>query len=102
MADVNRELTEEESKAFSRMLQTIRTKRQRNMLRSAYNDSKKRLDKMGFSIPPHMRDFESALGWPNKAVKVPARRWKPEDFTSTRTSELIDDVREIMADPDRF
>lgn len=99
MADVNRELTEEESKAFSRMLQTIRTKRQRNMLRSAYNDSKKRLDKMGFSIPPHMRDFESALGWPNKAVKVPARRWKPEDFTSTRTSELIDDVREIMADP---
>lgn len=99
MADVNRELTEEESKAFSRMLQTIRTKRQRNLLRSSYNDGKKRLDKMGFSIPPHMQDFASALGWPNKAVKVPARRWKPEGYTLPRASQILDEVESVMSDP---
>ncbi len=99
MADVNRELTEEESKAFSRMLQTIRTKRQRNLLRSSYHDANKRLDKMGFSIPPHMQDFASALGWPNKAVKVPARRWKPEGFTLARPSNLLGQVEEVMHQP---
>lgn len=97
MAEVNRELTPEELKAFGRMLQTIRTKRDRNRLKSDYNEAKKRLDKIGFSIPPHMIDFESALGWPNKCVVVPARRWRPEGYTLTKPSTLLDTIHETTA-----
>ena len=87
--DVARPLTESESAAFQRMLRLIRKKRDRNQLRTSYHDSKKRLDKIGFSIPPHMKDFAVVLGWPNKAVKVPSRRVRPDGFTLPRQSKML-------------
>ncbi|MFW0772519.1 hypothetical protein ACLRGI_05070 [Paenarthrobacter nitroguajacolicus] len=96
--DVARPLTELESLAFQRMLRLIRKKRDRNQLRTSYNDSKKRLDKIGFSIPPHMRDFAVVLGWPNKAVKVPSRRVRPDGFTLPRQSKMLSELEEIFGE----
>ncbi|BCW61855.1 hypothetical protein [Arthrobacter sp. StoSoilB22] len=96
--DVARPLTESESLTFQRMLRLIRKKRDRNQLRTSYNDSKKRLDKIGFSIPPHMRDFAVVLGWPNKAVKVPSRRVRPDGFTLPRQSKMLSELEEIFGE----
>lgn len=96
--DVARRLSEFESKAFHAMLRVIRKKRDRNQLRTSYFDSKKRLDKIGFSIPPHMRDFEVAIGWAAKAVKVPSRRIRPDGFTLPRASTLLAEVEEVFGE----
>lgn len=94
---INRSLTPEESKVFQRLLQTVRVKSRRNELRTSYRDSKKRLDKVGFSIPPHMHDFQNVIGWADKAVKTPARRIKPDGFTLPRPSTLLEQIEETMA-----
>lgn len=94
-----RQMTEEENKTFSRMLQTIRTKARRNQLRTDYRESLEKLDKMGFSIPPSMEDFQTAIGWADKAVKVPARRIRSDGFTLPRPSALLTQVEEVMNEP---
>lgn len=92
-----RDLTEAEEQAFSRMLRVIRTKMSRNRLRTQYHDSKKTLDKIGFSIPPHMRDFQTVIGWAEKTVSVPARRIKPEGFAlAGRTSGLLTEAASVV------
>ena len=96
--ELSRPLTGPESAAFNRMLRVIRRKADRNRLRTSYFDSKKRLDKIGFSIPPSMRDFEVAIGWASKAVKVPARRIRPDGFTLARKSSLLAEVEEVFED----
>ncbi|SDK79487.1 hypothetical protein [Arthrobacter sp. ok362] len=96
--DLVRPLTDAESATFTRMLTAIRRKSGRNQLRTSYFDSKKRLDKIGFSIPPHMRDFAVAIGWANKAVKVPARRIRPDGFTLGRPSKMLADLDEVFGD----
>lgn len=80
------------------MLRLVRRKRERNQLRTSYHDAKKRLDKIGFSIPPHMQDFAVVLGWPNKAVKVPARRVRPDGFTLPRQSTMLAELEEIFGE----
>lgn len=94
--ELSRSLTVDEAAVFSRMLTTIRRKANRNRLRTSYADSKKRLDKIGFSIPPHMADFQVAIGWANKAVKVPARRIRPDGFTIGQPTALMDDINEVF------
>lgn len=96
--DVARPLTDVESKAFQRMLTFIRRKSDRNHLRTSYFDSKKRLDKIGFSIPPHMQEFAVTIGWASKAVKVPARRIRPDGFTLGRPSNLLTELEEVFGD----
>lgn len=96
--DIVRDLTEAEASAFSRMRQTIGAKSRRNRLRTQYVEAKKRLDKVGFSIPPHMVDFQTPLGWAYKAVKTPANRVRPDGFTLPRESSLMDDIEEAFED----
>ncbi|QDG90713.1 phage portal protein [Pseudarthrobacter sp. NIBRBAC000502770] len=96
--DVARPLTEDESRSFLAMLRLVRRKRERNQLRTSYHDAKKRLDKIGFSIPPHMQDFAVVLGWPNKAVKVPARRVRPDGFTLPRQSTMLAELEEVFGE----
>lgn len=96
--DIARPLSEQESQAFTRMLTVVRRKANRNRLRTSYFDSKKRLDKIGFSVPPHMQDFQVAIGWANKAVKVPARRIRPDGFTLGRQSQMLADLEEVFGE----
>lgn len=96
--EIVRDLTTAELADFSRMRQTIGAKSRRNRLRTSYVEAKKRLDKIGFSIPPHMVDFQTPIGWADKAVKVPARRIRPDGFTLPRESSLLQDIEEVFED----
>lgn len=95
-----RNLTDEELKLFTKMLDTINQKKKRNTLRSRYGDSKRTLQQVGISIPPELRGFEAVLGWPEKACAVMSRRIRPRGFASTVSSDLLDDVTEAMSTPD--
>lgn len=74
-------------------------KERRNRLRLEYFESKKKLDKVGFSIPDSMKDFQLMIGWAFKAVKVPASRVRPDGFILPNGSSLLDDVESVMNDP---
>ena len=96
--EIRRELTDDERSMLARMLSTIGAKAKRNRLRTRYVDAKEKLDKVGFSIPPDMVDFQTPIGWAHKAVKVPARRIRPDGYTLPRTSSLMDDLDEVVED----
>ncbi|RBP98466.1 hypothetical protein CRD60_00960 [Bifidobacterium aemilianum] len=73
-------------------------KRSRNLLRSAYVDGKHRLDHVGFSIPPSMRDMEEIVGWPDKAVSAHAERCMFDGFVSRTMPQDPFDLSGLMAD----
>ncbi|TDF92036.1 phage portal protein [Arthrobacter terricola] len=93
---MNRELTSDESSAFSRMLKTVRQKANRNRLRDDYVEAKKKLEKIGFSIPENMKDFQNVIGWAHKAVKVPASRIRPDGFILPNGSSMLDDLHDTV------
>ncbi|WP_146008917.1 phage portal protein [Zhihengliuella halotolerans] len=96
--DSPREPTVDEMNAFTRLRSKVGVKARRNRLRSSYVEAKKRLDKIGFSVPPHMVDFQTPIGWAQKAVSVPASRIRPDGFTLPRETELMDDVADVFED----
>lgn len=96
--DVRRRLSDDEAAAFNRMLREVRQKSGRNRLRAQYVDDKKRLDRIGFSIPPHMVDFQTPIGWARKGIVTPASRIRPDGFTLPRQSTFLDDVNEAFED----
>ncbi|POH58275.1 phage portal protein [Arthrobacter glacialis] len=91
-----RELDAKEATLFSGMLKTIRKRSTRNHLRKNLYDAKSRLDRIGFSVPPHMIDFQTPLGWAEKAVSVPAARIQREGFRLPGESSLLGDLSEIF------
>lgn len=96
MVRVARELEASEATLFTSMLRTIRQRRQRNHLRRNLYDAKSRLDRVGFSVPPHMVDFQTPVGWAEKAVSVPAARVRREGFRLPGESSLMDDLQAIF------
>lgn len=91
-----RELRSDEASLFVGMLRQIRRARKRNRLRKNLYDANFRLDKIGFSIPPHMVDFQTPLGWAEKVVSVPAARIRREGFRLPVESSLLDDLDTIF------
>lgn len=91
-----RELDAVEASLFTGMLRTVRQRERRNILRKNLYESKVRLDKVGFSVPPHMVDFQTPLGWGEKVVSVPAARIHREGFRLPVDSSLTADLEEIF------
>ncbi|MGP5389868.1 hypothetical protein [Glutamicibacter arilaitensis] len=98
MAVLPRELEANENSLFQRMLSVIRHRSRRNLMRRNLHDAKEKLDKVGFSVPPHMVDFQTPLGWAEKAVSVPAARIRREGFRMLGESSLADDLELIFED----
>lgn len=96
--DMRRQLTRGEALRFQRMLKTIRRKSARNYLRAQYVDDKRRLDRIGFSVPPRMVDFQTPIGWARKGIVTPASRIRPDGFTLPRPSKLLDEVHAAFED----
>lgn len=65
---------------FDTLWNKFQSKLPRNRLRSIYYDTKNPLKDLGISIPPQLRNVETALGWPAKGVNVLARRCNFDDF----------------------
>jgi len=86
-----------EATAFHNLYGIIRKNKIRNTLRMNLFLAKKRLDKIGFSVPASMADFDAAIGWPEKAVMVPARRIQPRGFSTSRGSQaIVDELNETF------
>lgn len=94
------DLSPVESDTLARLLGRIKKTQKNNALRTEYHDSKKRLDQIGFSIPPSMRDFEVSIGWAEKAVTVPAARVRPDGFTSRAGGSLLDEINDFSQTED--
>lgn len=91
-----RELYPEEVDVFVGLIRQIRGARRRNRLRKNLYDANFRLDKIGFSIPPHMVDFQTPIGWAEKVVSVPAARIRREGFRLPMESSLMEDLDTIF------
>lgn len=65
---------------FDALWNKFQSKLYRNRVRSIYFDTKNPLKDLGISIPPQLRNVETALGWPAKGVNVLARRCNFDDF----------------------
>lgn len=98
VVDGVRDLTKDEAAAFSRMSMVVHVKSRRNKLRSGFMEAKKRLDKIGFSIPPNMIDFQTPLGYCSKAVTVPSKRIRPDGFTLATVTDLKAEIDDILTD----
>lgn len=92
-----RDLTDDEQKVLNRLLDQLNRNKKRNLLRARYADSKKTLDQVGFSIPPHMAQFQAVLGWPDKACSVLSRRLRPRNFSMAEESELLVEVNQVFS-----
>lgn len=64
------------------LVQRVREKAGRNLLRRRYYDGHNRLKDLGISIPPTLTDLEVVVGWPAKAVDSMSRRTILEGFQS--------------------
>lgn len=91
-----RGLDASEASLFGGMLRRIRQCERRNVLRRNLHDANFRLDRVGFSVPPHMVDFQTPLGWGEKVVSVPAARIYREGFRLPGDSSLLEDLGVIF------
>lgn len=62
------------------LIRQYRAKYPRNELRRKYYDGKNVLKDFGISIPPQLKDVETVVGWPEKAVSALARRIRHDGF----------------------
>lgn len=95
-----RQATDVEVEFVNELIGNIDFHNFRNTLRREYFDGEKRLDYIGFSIPPKMRALEAAIGWPKKACAVRAQRLKPRGFTGLGRG--ITDVVDAVCPPVEF
>lgn len=78
--------------------QAIGRHRRSNQRKTNLLEAKRRLSLIGFSVPPHMVDFQTPLGWAEKAVSVPAARIYREGFRCSVESSLLDDIGLIFSE----
>lgn len=63
--------------------------RSKHLEREEFYEGSNRLRDLGISLPPHMRDLEVSMDWPQKAINSVSDRLILEGFSSTEdTSEL--------------
>lgn len=74
-------LTPEEASDFNDLLLVWQQKLARNARKKRYYDAKNGLRDLGIAIPPPLRDVETVVGWPAKAVDALAVRSIFDGFT---------------------
>lgn len=93
-------LSGDELKIFEVLKSRVQSHLGGNRLIRDYHSSKTRLNEIGFSIPPHMRDFETSIGWAEKAVSVPAARVRGDGFTAVDGGRFLDGVSNLLGEDD--
>lgn len=92
-----RELGGSEAEMFAVLRGQIRRHRRRNLAISTYADAKQSMDRASFSVPSSMSHLKVVIGWPEKAVSMPARWIKPTGFRQVGSGGL---ARELNAATD--
>lgn len=86
-------LPEEEHGMLRDLLQIWSEKQAKNRLRMKYYSGKNRLKDLGISIPPPLKDIETVVGWPAKAVDALALRSRFDGFTFAGENDFgINDI----------
>lgn len=90
-------LDEEENDTANVLLELLRAKQRRNLLRASYYDGKRAIRQIGTVIPPHYYRLGIVLGWSAKAVDILARRcnlngfvWPDGDLNSVGFRDVWD------------
>lgn len=91
-------ISEQTDSEMRKLVKVWQAKKSRNKLRTAYVDGKHRLDHIGFSIPPQMKDVEEVVGWPAKAVESHAQRCMFDGFVSTAAPDDPFELNDILVD----
>lgn len=76
--------SDDETATLNRLVDQLRKKRRRNVLRSAYYDGRRAVRQVGGVIPPQYANLAMALGWAAKGVDGLARRCNLDSFVWTR------------------
>lgn len=76
-------LDAKEARLVQKLVDSIVEHEPRNALRSAYIDGENRLQHLGLSIPPELRNIEAVVGWPAKAVYTLENRLDLDGFVLT-------------------
>ena len=79
-------LADSEQDTLRRLVNQLAAVRSKNLLLSAYYDGKRALKSLGIAIPPNMR-IDTALQWPERAVKALASKHVFEGFTLDGSSD---------------
>lgn len=88
-------LPEEETAILNRLIQVWQDKKTRNDLRYEYYSYKNRLHDFGISIPETLRNVDTVVGWPAKAVDslVVRSRFDGFSFEGDEDPDLIEIVK---------
>lgn len=89
-------LDDDDSAAFSRMLEVWSEKRSKNLLLTAYYDAHRPFKDLGISVPDQLKNSDAALGWPSKAVHARTRKHSFEGFSLNGEVDPFD-VNETLA-----
>lgn len=74
-------LSEDDSRAFSKMLSIWGEKRTKNLLLTAYYDAHRPFKDLGISVPEQLQNSDAALAWPSKAIHARTRKHAFEGFS---------------------
>lgn len=69
----------------------------RNGLRTRYYEMKNRLKDLGIAIPPSLRNVETVVGWPAKAVDALASRSRFDGFTWDNDEGEASPLSDVLA-----
>lgn len=90
-------LDDTENETANLLLELLRSKYRRNLLRASYYDGKRAIRQVGTVIPPHYYQLGIVLGWSAKAVDVLARRcnldgfvWPDGDLAAAGLRDVLD------------
>ncbi len=94
-------LDDSELATVNALIKTWWRKRARNILRNRYYDGHNKLKDLGISIPPSLRNIETYVSWPAKAVDYLADRTILEGFTfngvdSNKTLDAVVEANDFL------
>lgn len=92
------DLQQDEIDALQKLHLQLAECHERNLVRSAYYNTLKTMDVIGFSIPPALRELQAVLGWPAKTVDSLSSRLNLDGFVDKGKSSMNEDLEEIWDD----
>lgn len=95
------DLSSDENDLVNGLLGELHSRRQRNLLRTSYYDSKRAIRRVGTIVPPQYYNLGLVLGWVGKGVDALARRINLDTFTWA-AGELTDIGGDLLWDNNDF
>ena len=93
-------LSADEESTFTRLSSLVLSKRYDLEVRDAYYRGSMRIQDLGISIPPQMRNVHTTVGWPRVAVDALEHRLNVDGFLYPDSSDVEEGLEEIWVGND--